>query len=1513
MTRQPDPIAIVGIGCRFPGGVTDVESFWRLVIEGQDAIGEIPADRVDIRRYFDPRPSTPGRMTVSKGGFLDHIDEFDAEFFGISPREAELLDPQQRLLLETAWEALEDAGADINKLDGSRTGVFIGQWTSDFEARVFADPDTLDFYTAQGSGRYASSGRISYVFGLRGPSLTLDTACSSSLVAIHLAARSLRDGESELALAGGVNVILQPHISIAYSQASMMAADGRCKFGDAAGDGYVRSEGAALVVLKALDRAVADGDRIYAVIRGSAVNNDGRSSGSMGTPSQCGQEELLWSAYRDAGLDPTRVGYFEAHGTGTRVGDPVELGALATVVGRHRDPRTYVGSVKTNLGHTEGAAGIAGLIKVALALYNKTIPPSLHFNEPNPAIPWSDIGLAIPSEPVSWTSVDGSLVGGVSAFGIAGTNAHVVLEEAPTNSLAAAVVPKRPATMLPLSAKSDDALRALAAQYAALIGTQAGLDLHDICWNAASRRTPLDHRAVIVADDRVNMVTALRNFAEGAVATAQGIVRTSVKPKIAFVCPGQGGQWAGMARQLLEQEPVFRDTLQRCDEAARGFVDYSIVAQLGAEPGTETYLLDRIDVIQPVLVALAIGYAALLRSFGVEADAVVGHSMGEVAAAHIAGVLDLDQAMHVICRRSALMQTASGNGAMAMVDLSITDARTRIIGREDRLSVAVSNSPRSSVISGDPEALRQVVMELERDEIFCRYVKVDVASHSPQMTPLARELSSELTDIIPSDARIPVWSTVLGRRANGRELDAAYWGNNLRQTVRFTEATSQILEEGVTIFVEFGPHPVLLYAVQQTAQSMHREVATTACGSREATDQAAILMALGQMWAAGFPIDWERVAPQRGRIVPMPHYPWQRRRHWATTADRPADREAGEDYSRSIYRLRWELSNIPKAMEDRPAAKSTGWLIVAADQESASTLAAAFNLERNGASVAPFQRLAPALEEFARQSVASRGIVVLADCGVDSGYLPIAVLQAVLRTAWTSIPRIWFVTRGAQAVTPNSTEQVSVDQAALWGASRVVAEEHPELWGGIADLDPDASLEAGASILAQHIVARDGEDQVAFRSHQRYVLRLVPYRDNHLQSLPFSWRPDAAYLITGGLGGIGLHVARALAAAGVRHLVILTRTPLPARENWTQFPLETAVGQRVAAVQELEAAGVSLEIAALDVSDEVQLRTFLAHYCKAARPRIRGVIHAAVSVNNDLSSAMDRAAFDTVVGPKLRAAQLLDRHLPDLDLFVLFSSIGGFLAYPGIANYAAANCGLDALAHNRRVKGLPALSIAWGPWEKTGLASGKAGEHLLQEFARQGIQAISPQRGTALFAWLCNRSDAAVAVLDVDWAAFRHAKGGRDLALLRQLSTVSQAATNERPELDRNLDLVAIGPAERRKSLDGIVRNAVAAVLKIAPSRLDERKVLGDMGLGSLLAIELRNRLEADLRRPLPATLAWNYPTMEAIVGYLSGDEHATSTPPGPPQAAALPAEYSGQINRVAELTDAQAVAALRG
>jgi acyl transferase domain-containing protein/acyl carrier protein len=884
-----EQIAIIGIGCRFPGA-THPHAFWELMVNGVDAISEVPADRFDVRSFYDPTPATRGKVMSRYGGFLDQIDMFDAGFFGISPREAARIDPQHRVLLEVAWEAIEDAGLVAEKLQNTPAGVFIGIITNDYWDRQFHNPADLDVYSTAGSARSGAAGRISYALGLGGVSVAVDAACSSSLVAVHLACQSLRAGSCNIAIAGGVNMILNPDHTIGFSQGKMMAPDGRCKAFDARADGYVRSEGAGVIVLKPLAQALADRDPIYAVIRGTAANNDGKCDLFM-MPSVDGQQAVLRQAYADAGIAPSTVQYVEAHGTGTSAGDPVELRALGGVLGQGRptDQPLYVGSVKTNIGHTEGAAGLAGIIKVALSLKHGLIPGNLHFHTPSPRIPWADLPLRVPTSLQPWPHPDQPRIAGVSSFGIAGTNAHVVLAEAPPREeiAATAAMPH----LLTLSAHSADALKDLAHAYGQLLADASDdeLALRDIAYSASVRRSHHDHRLALVADSVADAQTGITAFLAGGIkpGLVAGRVAPHRTPRLAMVFPGQGAQWLGMGRELLQHEPVFRSAIEECDQAIKPYVDWSLLEQLNADEAGSR--LTEIDVIQPSIWAIQVSLAALWRSWGIDPDAVVGHSMGEVAAAYVAGALSLEDAARIICCRSQLLRRVSGQGAMLVVELTLDQARASIAGYKDRVSIAVSNSPTSTVLSGDQQALSAILETLEGSGTFCRWVKVDVASHSPQMDPLRDDLLALLADVQPRAAAIPIYSTVLGAPVDGSGFDAAYWVNNLREPVLFGNAVQQLARDGIDAFVEVSPHPLLVSAVQQTLQHGGHSGAVLPSLRRD-EERSVLLAALGQLYTQGCAIDWPRLFPQGGNHTPLPRFPWQRERYWNSTLESYANR-----------------------------------------------------------------------------------------------------------------------------------------------------------------------------------------------------------------------------------------------------------------------------------------------------------------------------------------------------------------------------------------------------------------------------------------------------------------------------------------------------------------------------------------------------------------------------------------------------------------------------------------------
>ena len=894
-----EPVAIVGIGCRFPGAGSPL-AFWQLIRDGGNAIGEIPPERFDVDSVYDVRPGIPGKLYTRYGGFLENVDQFDPYFFGISPREAAAMDPQQRLLLEVAWEALEDAGQLDGRVDPRRTGVFVGMCNSDY-AHLLSDPADIDIYTAGGIANSILSGRLSYALGFEGPSLTLDTACSTSLVAVHLACQSLAAGESTLALAGGVNLILLPHPYMGFCSANMLAPDGQCKFGDARADGFVRSEGAAIVVLKLLSAAIEDKDDIYAVIMGSAVSNDGRSGGLLMTPSTLGQQLAFRNAYRNAGISPGRVQYVECHGTGTSVGDPIELQALAAVVSEDRSPDNPVriGSVKTNIGHTEAAAGVAGLIKVALALKHHTIPPSLHFEEPNPNIPWQDLPLVVQQEQMPWPDGDGPALAGVSSFGISGTNAHVVVQEAPSSErpeTAKAAVDDN-AYLLPLSARNEEALRAVAARYRDFLqgGAPEDLSLRDICYTASLRRTHHDFRLAATAHSLAEMAAQLNTYARGEAspAVASGRRIPGRAPKVAFVFSGQGSQWAGMGRSLYEQEPVYRQMIDRCDEAMRPYVGWSLREEL--ERSEADGGLQEVDIIQPALFAVQVALAALWRSWGIEPAAVVGQSLGEVAAAYVAGALSLEDAARVICQRSQLAKLTSGLGRMAVVGLTLEEARRACQEAGNDVSVAVSMSPSTTVISGAAAALESLVQRLEAEEVICRWINVDYASHSPLVEPLVPPMLEALNGVQGSQPSLPIYSTVTGDRGDALRFDASYWARNMREPVLFSTALQRLLEDGYELFVEVSPHPLLLSAIGQWLLELDRE-GTTVPSLHKDEGRAAMLTSLGALHNVGLPVNWKALYPHGGNHVRLPSYPWQHERFWLDFSDGTAARGNGKGH-----------------------------------------------------------------------------------------------------------------------------------------------------------------------------------------------------------------------------------------------------------------------------------------------------------------------------------------------------------------------------------------------------------------------------------------------------------------------------------------------------------------------------------------------------------------------------------------------------------------------------------------
>ncbi|MGO1078942.1 type I polyketide synthase [Inquilinus sp. CA228] len=879
-----EPIAIVGMSCRLPGA-PDLDAYWTQLVAGADGVGPIPAERWDLNAFYDPDPGAPGRAIARHGGFLDRVDGFDPLFFRISPREAMQMDPQQRLMLELAWESLEDAGIAPSSLRRLPVGVFVGAIANDYTQVLSRHGiESISQHTATGMQLGIIANRISHALALEGPSLVVDTACSASLVAVHLACQSLRAGETTVALAGGVHLILAPESMVTMSKLGALSPGGRSRPFDARADGYARGEGGGVIVLKPLLQARADGDRIYAVIRGSAVNNDGPRIG-LTAPSQRGQEAMLRLACRNAGVEPSSIHYVEAHGTGTRLGDPVEAGALGAVLGadRSRDRPLLIGSVKANIGHLEGASGIAGLIKATLAVHHRQVPPTLHFEEAGCAIPLADLKLAVPTRLTPWPpSQSGPARAGVSAFGFGGTNCHVILEAEVERPTPSARPEEGLPTLMPVSARSPAALADLIRALGEMVRDKPNVDLSELAAAAAVCRDHHQHRAAIVAGNLDELATVLDAQPRGAPG------RTGdAPPRLAFVFSGQGSQWLGMGRELLKVAPVFRAALEACGYALGPLAGHSLLDVFHLDE-TRSDLFRADDVVQPCIFAVQVALAALLQSWGVRPDIVVGHSMGEVAAAHVAGALTLREASLVIRARSRLAASEGGSGGMALVELGQTEVENAIAGRRGRLSVAACNSPTSTVISGNAADLDAVIEELARRNIFCRRISVDYASHSRHMTPILPQLRAELSTLSPRPATIPFFSTVTGRVEDGRVLDGRYWAMNLSRPVLFAQAMQLLIQNGVSLFLELSPHPLLLTSIRQCMESAGQVGTALASLRRGEPEFRALLHSLGSLYTCGCPIDFRSLHGRRHvGLVRLPLYPWQRQR--CRIGEQPAD------------------------------------------------------------------------------------------------------------------------------------------------------------------------------------------------------------------------------------------------------------------------------------------------------------------------------------------------------------------------------------------------------------------------------------------------------------------------------------------------------------------------------------------------------------------------------------------------------------------------------------------------
>lgn len=877
------PIAIVGIGCRYPGGANNPDTFWKMLRDGEDAIREIPKDRFDIDAYYDPNPDAPGKIATRWGAFLDVVDQFEPQVFGISPREAISMDPQQRLLLEVAWEALEHAGIAPDSLYNSPTGVYIGVSAADYAQvqREAAGLEHIDPYYSSGVASSIVSGRLSYVLGLQGPAISIDTACSSSLVAIHLAVQALRSGDCRMALAGGVYLMLSPENTVALSKYHMLAPDGRCKAFDESADGFGQGEGCGVVVLKRLSDALADGDNILAVIRGTAVNQDGPSSG-LTAPNGPSQEAVVRAALANAGMKPADIGYIETHGTGTSLGDPIEVNALGAVFGNDRPHPLHIGSVKANIGHTVSAAGVAGLIKAVLAVQKGEIPPLLNLNQLSPYIPWADYSIDVPTEVTAWEAGGRPRAAGISSFGFSGTNAHIIIEEPPVQSDSSVQSQtERPVHLLTLSARTPSALRTLAAEYANQL--QSGdKDLPNVAYTANIGRAKLLERLAVVAsnaDEASQKLSAFANGETGKVITGQAAVD---RPKVAFLFTGQGAQYAGMGRDLYESQPAFRAAFDECENLMSPSLGCSLFELFY---GSETHLLNDTRYTQPALFALEYALTQMWRAWGVEPDWVLGHSVGEYVAAVVAGVMTLADGAKLIAERGRLMSALPAGGQMAAVFVDEATVKTAIAPYSNEVSIAALNAPSETVISGAASALETLIEEFTAQGIKTKRLTVSHAFHSPLMEPMLAPFERVVKSVQLNKPQIKLISNLTGTVVGSEITTPRYWASHVREAVRFADSIQTLYAAGCRVFLEVGPRPTLMSLGQRSIEDGEGLWLPTLREGK--ADWNIALASLGQLWTAGVPVDWRGFdRPYSRRKLHVPTYPFERQRYWVKTVKR---------------------------------------------------------------------------------------------------------------------------------------------------------------------------------------------------------------------------------------------------------------------------------------------------------------------------------------------------------------------------------------------------------------------------------------------------------------------------------------------------------------------------------------------------------------------------------------------------------------------------------------------------
>lgn len=1477
-------VAIVGMACRFPGADSP-EAFWRNLCSGVESITLVEA-AAGADADFVPAVAV-----------LPDIEEFDAELFGISPQEARLLDPQHRLFLECAWEALQDAGDEHGP--GRTVGVFGGTgpstylfnnvhpaigWRAD---RTFLD-SAADLRLLIANDKDFLTSLVSYKLDLRGPSLNVNAACATSLIAVHYARRALLDGDCDVAVAGAACVPV-PQLAGHYAEPSMpFSPDGHCRAFDERAEGTVFGSGVGAVVLKRLADALADGDDVYAVVRGSAVNNDGSAKVGMTAPSVEGQARAVADALADAAVEPRSVRFVEAHGTATPVGDPIEVAALKHAFGPVEPGRCALGSVKTNVGHLGWAAGMAGLIKTALALRHRRIPPTLHYVRPNPELGLEDSPFYVNTVPIDFPVDDVPRRAGVSAFGLGGANAHLVLEEAPQR----ADVPEDDEAgpddvwrVLPFSGRSVAAVAGLAERYGRYLLDHPEASLDDVAVTAARGRTHFEVRRAVVGVDRETLVRRLDQVA-AAPAPRVPEQRTGA-PRIAALFTGHGGEYYGMAQGLYRAEPAFRKALNAFDEPLRRHVGATAAELLydpAAKPGSG---FTDLVVGHALVFAVQVSLARFWESLGVHFDAVLGHSLGEYAAACVAGVFDAEDGLALMVERGRLMARLPGDGRMARVAADEEKVRAVLAELDIAVELAVVNSPTNCVVSGPEPQLRAACAALAERGFEAEVLRLVMAGHSAMMDPILDEFAAAAARIRLGRPTLDLVSSRTGQRVTDAVTRPEYWSGQVRHTVRFSAAVEALAATGVDAFVELGGAPNLLGIAQEVLRDHPGLWVPTL--RRDRPDAQTVAEAVARLYEAGADIAWDAVG-RAGRKIHLPAYPFQRRRHWidapAQTGERPfgaTQQPATEDWPQLQHEVVWQPVDLPPVGErqgtDSPRATDR-WLLFADALGVGTSLAE--ELRGRGETVvlvhagAGYRRvddeaytIDPENPDDYRELLAAEGdgvagIVHLwtADAATPDVSDDVDLVGAIrpalhsalllLQAAGADVakpPPLFLVSRGAVSVTDDDAP-TAVTQAPIWGLGRVAAVERPDLLCQRIDLPADAAPDSKA-VADLVLGTRIADRELALRAGQWFAPRLVRRRE---AAAPPRLRDDVTYLLAGGLGGLGLRAAAKLAELGARRLVLVGRSA-PTGD----------VTDRIAA---LTAQGVEVVTAAVDVTDRAQVERLLDEQDGAGRP-VAGIIHFAGVLDDGMLTEMTWPRFAAVLAPKVQGAWNLHAACAargaQLDFFVLYSSATAILGNFGQANYAAANAFLDALAHHRKASGLPAMSMNWGAW--SGVGGLMSRPEVLAQVLRRGMGHFTADAGAAALAANLRGAAAQTAILPNDWDVFLPAHnltGSPFFSRLGVTASRTASAVDIRPALAR-------AEAEPRAALLlEHIKRVLEQVTGESAAALDEQTPLRELGMDSLSAIQVRNELQRGLGCSLPPRLLFNHRVLGSLTAYLA-------------------------------------------